>query len=92
MQGELDASTHQILGVNEAGRESGNDSITDGRDLPWLQDTQKANVWADWGITYRDVVVLDADGEVFGVYNLTDNDIGESERYDELLDLILSAG
>jgi hypothetical protein len=92
MQGELDPTTHQILGVNEVGRDQGNSSITEGRDLPWLQDTADADVWTVWGVEYRDVVVLDADGNVHGVYNVTDNDLGEGAAYDELLELILSAG
>lgn len=77
-----------ILGVNGIGYESGNPTITEGRDLPWLQDTPEADVWTAWGIAYRDVVVLDADGVVVGVYNLTAHDLGVPDNYDELLELI----
>ena len=42
MQNDLDANYPdldiQILGINAVGRESGNASITSGRDIPWLQD------------------------------------------------------
>ena len=53
--------------MNQTGLQSGNASITAGRDLPWLQDTASANVWGAWNVTYRDVVVLDADNVVYYV-------------------------
>ena len=34
----------RILGVNAAGQEAGNALMCDGRTLPWLQDTQAADV------------------------------------------------
>lgn len=79
-----------ILGVNEAGYEGSNDSITDARDLPWLQDTDADAVWSTWGVTYRDVIVLDRTGAYAGVYNLTDNDLGEADKLAELEELLLS--
>jgi len=80
-----------ILGVNGVGYESGNPDITDGRDLPWLQDTPEADVWTTWGIAYRDVVVLDGEGAVVGILNLTANDLGEAATQDALLDLLSGA-
>jgi hypothetical protein len=81
----------QILGVNQAGFESGNPSITAGRDLPWLQDTVAANVWSAWSVTYRDVVVLDGNNEVFGVFNVTANNLALPTNYDALRQLFLDA-
>jgi len=80
-----------ILGVNEVGFESGNPSITEGRSLPWLQDTPDVNVWKQWSVHYRDVLVRDREGVVFGIYNLTTSGLAEPENYDELKDLLLSA-
>lgn len=73
-----------IIGINGVGFESANDTITDGRDIPWLQDTADADVWTLWDIEYRDVLVLDAEGVVIGVYNLTDHDLAEPSQYDTL--------
>lgn len=50
--------------------------MTDGRDLPWLQDTNKVNAQASWGAAYRDVVILDAwNRPLEPAYNLTSNDL-----------------
>jgi len=78
----------QILGVNETGHASGNASITNGRDLPWLQDEEEVDLWTSWGITYRDVVVLDAEGKVDGVMNLTDNDLSDPDTYEAMRELL----
>ena len=80
-----------ILGVNEAGFEAGNASITDGRDLPWLQDTEEADVWGAWAVTYRDVFVLDGNNEVFGVYNVTSNSLATPANYEALRQMFLDA-
>ena len=92
MQAALDPAAHRILGLNEVGHESGTAAFCEGRDLPWLQDTADAGVWQEWGVVYRDVVILDADGEAVEVYNLTENDLADPDRYQELLALIEGAG
>jgi hypothetical protein len=79
------------LGVNEAGFESGNESITEGRSLPWLQDTVEVNTWSQWSVRYRDVLVRDREGLVYGVFNLTELDLSVEENYTDLLELALSA-
>ncbi len=71
-----------IIGINEDGHEDGNDDFCDGRDLPWLQDTTTVGMWDDWGVVYRDVYILDADGALLEVYNLSTHDL--SVDYDEL--------
>ncbi len=80
-----------ILGINEAGFEAGNASICDGRDLPWLQDVAEQDVWTDWAVTYRDVVVLDGNNEVFGVFNVTSNSLAVPANYDTVRQLFLDA-
>jgi len=95
MQADLDAAylpvSVEIIGVNEAGHESGNDTITDGRDLAWLQETDAQNVWGEWAIEYRDVVIVGADSRPVDVYNLTDNDLGDDANYQALLQLFTEA-
>ncbi len=94
LQADLDAAfpgAVQILGVNDTLYASGNDSITDGRDLPWLQNTVEADVWATWGVAYRDVWVLDADNVPVGIYNLTANSLADQVNYDALRTLFVDA-
>ena len=35
----------QIVGINENGYDSANDTMTNGRDIPWLQDDGKTDAW-----------------------------------------------
>jgi hypothetical protein len=94
MQTELDAMHPRIpiriFGVNQVGQESGNATITAGRTLPWLQEGSTLDVWTLWGVTYRDVVILDPSNVRVDVYNLTVNDLGISANYATLRDLLLS--
>ncbi len=81
----------QILGVNGIALESGNAIITAGRTLPWLQDTLAEDVWNDWAVTYRDVVVLDAENKPIAVYNLTTNDLGQPANFATLKSILVGA-
>jgi len=95
MQSEFDAAdstrTVHILGVNLAGLEAGNPVITSDRTIPWLQDTAEADVWQKWGVTWRDVVILDRQNRRFAVYNLTTHDLADSTNYDSLKTLLSQA-
>ncbi len=77
-----------ILGVNSAGLESGNASITAGRTLPWLQDTTTANVESSWQAGYRDVVIVDSKNFRLQAFNLTDNDLSVQANYEALKKLL----
>jgi hypothetical protein len=79
----------QILGVNAAGLEAGNGSMTVGRDIPWLQDVDDnhdgiSDVWGSWAVTYRDVIILDAENARVEAFNLTTYDLGVPENYEAL--------
>jgi hypothetical protein len=95
MQDELlaenPATTIRILGCNQIGSESGNAAICTGRDIPWTQDTLAENVWVDWGIDYRDVVVTDVDNVPVAVYNLTTHDLANPTYYAELKQILKDA-
>ena len=52
----------RILGVNEAGYESGNSRLAAAASIPALQDTFSENVTDAWAVTYRDVVLVDENG------------------------------
>jgi hypothetical protein len=80
-----------ILGVNPFAHSSGNEDICRGRDLPWLQETQADDVWGDWAVTYRDVIVLDADNVAVDVYNLTVHDLSVAANREELKEKLRAA-
>lgn len=79
-----------IVGVNRKNAAGANDLIVD-RSLPWIQDTDEDDVWADWGVGYRDVWVMDGAGNHVGTYNLTHNDLGDSNNRSVLLNMILAS-
>ena len=81
----------QILGVNEVGHEGSNGTNCEGRDLPWLQETSDDPIWDVWAVTYRDVILLDGENEVYGVYNLTEHTLAYEPSYDALKALLLQA-
>ena len=93
MQGEIDADSTaravQILGVNAAGQESGNADMCAGRTTPWLQDTAEVQVWNSWAVTWRDVVILDAENKVIAIYNLTEHRLEDADNYAALKNLLL---
>ena len=95
MQNELDAMNLarpvQILGVNGIGRDSGNNSMMSGRDLPLLQDTVDVEVWAAWAPVYRDVIILGPDNVEVGVFNLTTNSLSDPDNFDALKQLFIDA-
>ena len=95
MQTEIDSQESsrliRILGVNDAGLESGNDSMTAGRALPWLQPAAGQDVWTLWQVEYRDVVILGPSNEHLGTFNLMFNDLSDPANYVALLSQLLEA-
>ncbi|MGK0184968.1 MAG: hypothetical protein ACI9R3_000742 [Verrucomicrobiales bacterium] len=70
---------------------SGNSVISAERRLPWIQDTEEADVWTQWNVTYRDVFIVDGAGELAGVYNLTSNDLSVPDNLLSLQQLIMAS-
>jgi hypothetical protein len=95
MQAEIDAIETDrpvhIIGLNDVGHESGNAAITPGRSIPWLQPEPGQDIWTQWGVAYRDVVILGPDNERVAVYNLTEHDLADPANYAALRELLLSA-
>ena len=95
MQDELDAEVLtlgvQILGVNRVGHEDSDPLICEGRDLPWLRETAELDVWQAWAVTFRDLVLLDAENRPLLVYNLTEHDLSNADNYAELRQILIDA-
>ena len=49
------------------------------------------DAWGAWGVEWRDVWVLDAEGVLVGVMNLTVHDLAEPENRAAMKELIESA-
>lgn len=86
----------EIIGINLAGREDGNQLMTSNVDLPWLQDVDLDNdgnsdTWQEWGAQLRDVVIVDEQNQFVESINLTLNDLAESANYDSLKAKIIGA-
>lgn len=96
MEDELDAERSglgvDIITVNEAGLESGNDDLIAVSTLPLVQDDEATDVWGTWGAEWRDVYVLDRENRVVAVFNLTTYDLSDSANYTALYDLFVAAG
>ena len=102
MKSEFDSSGAEvvILGIDKLENEDRN--ITDlisTVTLPWLRNTGKNNWWTAWEAQWRDVMILDREGNRVGLINLTDydastgtfiNDLSNPENYSSLKQLILN--
>jgi len=82
----------QLLAINERGHTSGIPIAVEGQELPLLQDDNRSLAWDNWGATWRDVMVLDAENEIIGIINLTGKSLNETENRAALETLLLEAG
>ena len=94
MQKDLEASyptlSIQILGVNGINQPHGN-LMTDKTDLPFVEDDKDHYVWQEWGVQYRDVVILDHNNEVIEVFNLTQYSLSNQNNYSTLRKKLITA-
>ena len=77
-----------IYGVNDPDESEGNEEMCDGRDLGLLQDTHDVDAWGLWDADWRDTYVLDRDGQLVGIYNLTQYDLSDPDNQDGLIALL----
>ena len=80
----------EILAINQVGL-SATGALGDGRyNIPLLQDTLEVNAWNLWMVNYRDFFVLDANGVLVSIVQLSPPDEGggglvnDAEAYDRL--------
>ena len=76
--------------MNRIGQEAFNYLIVAERKLPWLQDAAEQAVWTKWGVTYRDLRIVDSQGRLHGVFNLTEHDLSISTNYATLKQMFLN--
>ena len=77
-----------IIGINDQNKSSGNEGMVEGRDLPWLQDLETTNVWSEWQISYRDIIILNTDNEYESLINVTIDNLTTEDGYNKLMNLI----
>jgi len=83
-----------ILGINGIDYEDKSlAGMITGRILPWAQDNADQRVWESWKVFIRDLFVLDRDGHVVEVVNLTsfnpDPSQNDGENYRAIKNLLL---
>ena len=91
------------MAINEVNQDSGVAVATALNDLPFLLDTDENNdtlsdVWSAWWTgpgaysaqtSWREVHIVDGDGERTGIFNLTPNDLNVAANYDTLRGMIV---
>lgn len=81
-----------ILGINMRGRESGNTTITDGVDMPWLQDTGQVNIFSQWPPdAIRELKIVGRDGVEVATFDLNTDDPRDEEPYANIREALLNA-
>ena len=80
--------------MNHIEQSSENASITENRDIPWLQDEADIDFWSSWSVSYRDVYIVHSDSTFYRKYNLSSFDLNINENKEELKTLLrnLSGG
>lgn len=79
----------EVIGVNQQGQSTYNDSVTSSSGLPWLQDTAELGIWSAWEVAYRDVRVVTTQTELGSVYNLSSHNLADADNRAEMKQLLL---
>ena len=85
-----------IMGISSK-KHSKNDipKMVQGTTLPWAHDDSGQDVWNKWDVRLRDLYILDKEGNLYGLVNLTSFDpspqINGGKNYNDLKQLILDA-
>ena len=100
MQAQLDAEYGslgiQLLAINPFYAVSSVGLMADGADLPLLQDVDNDgdgvhDVWTTlFSAQYRDVVIVDRDGQQVDQYNLTLHSLQDPDNFDELRERLIA--
>ena len=77
-----------VIGIN-AHDKTTTESFVAERTLPWLQDTEEADVWDAWGIKYRDILIVDEQNFPIQAFNLTEYNLTEEQHYQHVLQELL---
>ena len=77
-----------ILGINQSGFEISNEQVTEGRDIPWLQDQESVLMWDKWSVQYRDVIIFDETLTMRDVINLSHFDLRDESNYASMINTL----
>ena len=75
----------EIFAINMIGTGAGAGSLSSNINLPMVQDSSTLGIWNDWGAAWRDVFILNENNELVMVYNLTQNNLGNTSNYNTLM-------
>ena len=69
--------------------------MIEGKTLPWAHDNSGQDVWTKWDVRLRDLYILNEEGILYGMVNLTgydpDPQVNDGINYNDLKQLILDA-
>tara|TARA_B100000029_G_scaffold485122_1_gene538080 strand:+ start:870 stop:1214 length:345 start_codon:yes stop_codon:yes gene_type:complete len=85
-----------ILGIsNKQHSESEIPKMIEGISLPWVHDNTSQDVWTKWDARLRDLYIVNEEGILYGMVNLTNFDpnpqINGGQNYNDLKQFILDA-
>jgi len=91
-----DENSFIFLGIsNENHSKNEISKMIEGRTLPWAHDNSSQNVWTKWDVQLRDLYILNEEGILYDMINLTaydpDPQINDGNNYNDLKQLILDA-
>ena len=75
----------EIFAINMAGTGAGASSLSSNINLPMVQDSNTLGIWNDWDAGWRDVFILNENNELVMIYNLTQNNLGNTNNYNTLM-------
>ena len=89
----------EILAINQVGLGGTAAALGDGRySIALLQDTLEVNAWALWQVNYRDFFIVDAEGLLVSITQLSPPDEGgggivnDAEAFELLKEALIAAG
>jgi len=86
----------QLLGANAYGQEMANAYVTQGRELPWLQDVDanqdyRGDAAAVWDPSFRHLYILDGENVEVASFDLDRKDLQQPANYAALRELLIDA-
>jgi hypothetical protein len=89
----------EILAINQVGLDGTAAALGDGRyTIALLQDSLDVNAWGLWQVNYRDFFIIDAEGLLVSITQLSPPDeggggiINDSEAYGLLKEALIAVG
>lgn len=84
----------KLLTINKIGGwdpETSTEKIAEAGNLAMVQDSEELMIWDSWGGEWRDVAIVNRNNQLIEYYNLTLNNLGTPENFEELKQKFIAA-